>query len=91
RSALIQTGNQPAHLEKALSMTLDLPHMDFTIHSLTGRYGFEKEWTKTPLTQGKYSVGSIRGASSHSRTPFLALSEPETTEDSGEVYTNQLV
>lgn len=91
RSALIQTGNQPAQLEKALSMTLDLPHMDFTIHSLTGRYGFEKEWTKTPLTQGKYSVGSIRGASSHSRTPFLALSEPETTEDSGEVYTNQLV
>ena len=91
RSALVQTGNQAAHLEKVLSMTLDLPHKDFTIHSLTGRYGYEKEWTQTPMTQGKYSIGSIRGASSHSRTPFIALADPTTTEDLGEIYSAQLV
>ena len=91
RSALIQTGEQAVQLEKALSLTLDLPHKDFTIHSLTGRYGFEKEWTQTPLTQGKYSVASIRGASSHSRTPFIALADPATTEDFGDIYSAQLV
>ena len=91
RSALIQTGKQAIQLEKALSLTLDLPHKDFTIHSLTGRYGFEKEWTQTPLTQGRYSVGSIRGASSHSRTPFIALADPATTEDQGDIYSAQLV
>ena len=91
RSALIQTGQQPIQLEKALSLTLDLPHKDFTIHSLTGRYGYEKEWTRTPLTQGRYSVGSIRGASSHSRTPFIALADPATTEDQGDIYSAQLV
>lgn len=91
RSALIQTGQQPIQLEKALSLTLDLSHKDFTIHSLTGRYGYEKEWTQTPLTQGKYSVASIRGASSHSRTPFIALADPATTEDQGDIYSAQLV
>lgn len=91
RSALIQTGQQAIQLEKALSLTLDLPHKDFTIHSLTGRYGYEKEWTQTPLTQGKYSVASIRGASSHSRTPFIALADPATTEDQGDIYSAQLV
>ncbi|BDD38526.1 MULTISPECIES: alpha-galactosidase [Streptococcus] len=91
RSALIQTGREATHIEKALSMTLDLPHKDFTIHTLTGRYGYEKEWTRTPLTQGKYSVGSIRGASSHSRTPFIALADPDASEDAGEIYTAQLV
>ncbi len=91
RSALIQTGKQAIQLEKALSLTLDLPHKDFTIHSLTGRYGYEKEWTRTPLTQGRYSVGSIRGASSHSRTPFIALADPATTEDQGDIYSAQLV
>ena len=91
RSALIQTGQQAIQLEKALSLTLDLPHKDFTIHSLTGRYGYEKEWTRTPLTQGRYSVGSIRGASSHSRTPFIALADPATTEDQGDIYSAQLV
>jgi alpha-galactosidase len=91
RSALIQTGEQAVQLEKALSLTLDLPHKDFTIHSLTGRYGYEKEWTRTPLTQGRYSVGSIRGASSHSRTPFIALADPATTEDQGDIYSAQLV
>lgn len=91
RSALVQTGSQTVKLEKALSLTLDLPHKDFTVHTLTGRYAYEKEWTQTPLTQGKYCIGSIRGASSHSRTPFIALANPDATEEQGDIYTAQLV
>lgn len=91
RSVVIQTGRYPSTLETALSFMLDFPHQDFTIHSLTGRYGYEKEWTVTPITKGKYSIGSIRGASSHSRTPFLALASKDVTEDYGEVYSAHLV
>ncbi|HFI0419563.1 TPA: alpha-galactosidase [Streptococcus suis] len=91
RSAKIQTGRYATKIEKALSFTLDVPHKDFTVHSLAGRYGYEKEWTQTPLTKGKFSIGSIRGASSHSKTPFLALADPAATEDCGHVYVAQLV
>lgn len=91
RSAKIKAVKHQVHLEKALSLTLDFPHKDFDVHTLTGRYGYEKEWTRTPLTQGKYSIGSIRGASSHSRTPFMALTSPDVTEDDGEIYAAQLV
>lgn len=91
RSSKVIAGKTVIHLEKLLSFTLDLPHKNFDIHTLTGRYGYEKEWTKTPLTQGKYSIGSIRGASSHSRTPFIALASPEATEHSGEIYSAHLV
>ncbi|HEL1596768.1 TPA: alpha-galactosidase [Streptococcus suis] len=91
RSATIQTGKYPCKLEKVLSATLDFPHQDFIVHSLAGRYAYEKEWTQTPLTKGQYSIGSIRGASSHSRTPFLALASPDASEDKGEVYAAHLV
>ncbi|HFR3713393.1 TPA: alpha-galactosidase [Streptococcus suis] len=91
RSATIQTGKYPCKLEKVLSATLDFPHQDFIVHSLTGRYAYEKEWTQTPLTKGQYSIGSIRGASSHSRTPFLALASPDASEDKGDVYAAHLV
>ncbi|SUN63294.1 alpha-galactosidase [Streptococcus dysgalactiae subsp. equisimilis] len=91
RSAKVVAGKTLLHLEKLLSFTLDFPHKDFDVHTLTGRYGYEKEWTRTPLTQGKYSIGSIRGASSHSRTPFIALSSPNTTEHSGEIYSAHLI
>lgn len=91
RSARIQAGKLPVKLEKAYSFTLDLPHKDFEVHSLTGRYVYEKEWTRLPLTAGRYSVDSIRGASSHSRTPFLALADSQVTEDSGDVYSAHLV
>ena len=91
RSATIQTGKYPCKLEKALSATVDFPHQDFIVHSLTGRYAYEKEWTQTPLTKGQYSIGSIRGASSHSRTPFLALASPDAGEDKGDVFAAHLV
>lgn len=91
RSTRISAGQQAVQLEKALSFTLDFAPRIWNIHTLTGRYGFEKEWTVTPLTHGKYEIGSIRGASSHGRTPFIALADPDITEDAGEIYSAHLV
>lgn len=91
RSAKITAGKYATTIEKCFSFTLDMPHKDFVVHSLMGRYAHEKEWTRTPLTSGRYEIGSIRGASGHSQTPFLALAEESITEDSGEIYTAHLV
>lgn len=91
RSVKITTGAHATKLEKCLSFTLDLPRKDFVVHSLMGRYGYEKDWTRTPLTSGRYEISSVRGASGHSQTPFLALADASITEDSGEIYTAHLV
>ncbi|WP_242237210.1 alpha-galactosidase [Streptococcus acidominimus] len=91
RSARITTGAHATKIEKCLSFTLDMPRKDLVVHSLMGRYGHEKEWTRTPLTSGRYEIGSVRGASGHSQTPFIALADAAITEDSGEIYTAHLV
>lgn len=91
RSARITAGQMASKIEKAYSFTLDFPHKNFNVHTLTGRYAYEKEWTVTPLPKGQYSIGSIRGASSHSRTPFIALADPLITENAGDVYAAHLV
>ncbi|MBF0779178.1 alpha-galactosidase [Streptococcus cuniculi] len=91
RSAKITTGEHATKIEGCLSFTLDMPRKDFVVHSLMGRYGYEKEWTRTPLTSGRYEIGSVRGASGHSQTPFIALADEAITEDSGEIYTAHLV
>ncbi len=91
RSAKITTGAHPTKIERCLSFTLDMPRKDFVVHSLMGRYGYEKEWTRTPLTSGRYEISSVRGGSGHSQTPFIALADESITEDSGEIYTAHLV
>lgn len=91
RSTLIKAGRYASKIEKAYSFTIDMPHRDVHVHTLTGRYAYEKEWTVTPLPNGKYSIGSIRGASSHSRTPFMALAAKDATEDAGQVYAAHLI
>lgn len=91
RSSLVKAGKASLQLEKILSFTLDLPRSDFNLHTLTGRYAYEKEWTVSPLRQGQQSISSIRGASSHSKTPFLALADQDATEDYGEIFSAQLV
>lgn len=91
RSAKITAGQNPVQVEKAFSFSIDLPSSDYNVHTLTGRYGHEKDWTITPLPDGKYEIGSVRGASSHSKTPFIALADANVSEESGQVYSVHLV
>lgn len=91
RSVRVRAGARAVKLQKCLSLMLDLPARDFKIHSLTGRYAYEKERTLTKLQQGSYRISSVRGASGHAQTPFLALAAPDAGEDRGEVYSSHLV
>lgn len=85
RAAIVRNqSDQPVKLRRIMSLCLDLPDADSELLTLGGAYAREREPVRSKLTQGKHSVGSVRGLSSHQHNPFLAICRPETTEDSGE-------
>ena len=92
RSAKItQKGDQEIVLDRAMSMSVDLPDMDFEMIELTGAWARERSVKERKLEHGVQAVYSLRGCSSHNYNPFLALKREETTEGNGEVYGFSLV
>ncbi|MFC6181695.1 alpha-galactosidase [Lactiplantibacillus daowaiensis] len=86
RSAkFINQGSQPVTLEKAASMSLDLPSQPLDAISLPGSYARERQVTRQALQRGVTQFESRRGASSHQMNPFVALADPMTTEMHGAV------
>ena len=85
------TGQGTLRLDRAMSLCLDLPDMDYEMVELTGAWARERHVVARPLAQGVQAVYSLRGCSSHHFNPFLALKRPDTTELSGEVYGFSLV
>lgn len=73
-------------LEKIASMSLDFPKTDLECIQLHGTWANERQITREKITSGKKVFSSVRGASSHQQSPFLALVAPETTEFSGKSY-----
>lgn len=84
-------GTDPLKLERAMSLNLDLPDMDYEMIELTGAWSRERFVKKRELEHGIQAIYSMRGCSSSNYNPFLALKRPETTENSGEVYGFSLV
>jgi alpha-galactosidase len=92
RSAVIRNGG-PARVRVrcAMSAALDLPDAAWDLVTLDGTWSRERHVASRPLSPGRQSVGSLRGASSHEHNPFVVLRRPTTTEDHGEVYGFSLV
>lgn len=88
---LINEGQEPLKLLRVLSMNIDFRRSDFHLLQLSGAWGRERHIRKRPLVQGKQSIESRRGASSHQQNPFLALLSKDADEDRGEVYGFSLV
>lgn len=86
-----QEGSQQIILDRAMSLNLDLPDMDYEMIELTGAWSRERHIKTRKLEQGIQSIYSLRGCSSANFNPFLALKRPETTETSGEVIGFSLV
>ena len=84
--ALENNGGDSVKLEKAMSLSLDLPGHDFDMISFYGAHVSERNYQRTPLFYGNQRVMSRRGASSHQFNPFIALADKNTNEGSGEVY-----
>ena len=86
-----QLGDAKITLERAMSISVDLPDMNYEMLELTGAWGREREARLRKLERGIQAVYSMRGCSSHHYNPFLALKRPETTETTGEAIGFSLI
>ena len=88
RSArFVHHGETPVVLEKAMSMSVEWPDMNFTMIDLAGGWARERYVKERPLEMGITAVQSLCGTGSSSEhNPFLALARPGCTEEQGEVY-----
>ena len=84
-------GEGECELERAFSLCVDLPTMNYDLISLYGRWINERSIERRPLARGVQGVESKRGVSSHTQNPFVALAEHGATEDRGEVFGFNLV
>ncbi len=87
----INEGTSRIKLKSVMSMSVDLPDMNFDFINLTGSWARERHINKTKLARTKIEVSSAKGTTSHIQNNFIALARPETTEESGEVYGFSLV
>ena len=92
RSAIITNqGSAPLVLERADSLCLELPDDRYDLITLSGDWARERDVIRRRLNPGHQGVSSLRGASSHQASPFVALVRPETTETLGEAIGAALV
>lgn len=92
RSACLRNGGpQPLTIDRAMSLSLDMPDSGYDLLTLSGSWAREREWVRRPLAFGEQSVSTRYGASGHITSPFLALMRPDATEAQGEVYAAALV
>lgn len=92
RSARIENeGAETHYLQKAASLSLDLPLRELEVITLNGMWGRERMMEREPVKRGVKVFDSKRGSSSHQMNPFLALVSPETTEYAGEAVGFSLV
>lgn len=88
---MINDGEDPVHLLRAMSLCMDLPDSDYEWVQLSGAWARERHVKIRKLEQGIQAVDSMRGHSSHEHNPFLALKRPTADEFQGEVIGFSLV
>ena len=87
RSAkIVNNSKGTIFVNRALSMSMDLPIGDYDMIGLYGTHIRERQIDRTPLRHGIQSVGSRRGTSSHHHNPFISFVEKNTDEDRGNAY-----
>ncbi len=79
-------GQEPLTLRGAFPASVPIWGSDYDVLHLKGAWARERTLVRTPLGQGRYEIGSQRGASGHEENPFIALCGKETCENSGEVW-----
>jgi alpha-galactosidase len=90
-SQFLNEGEEELFLENAMSTSIDFSDSHFEMIHLNGAWARERHVERQPLFKGIQSIGTVRGASSHTHNPFFALARPTATETQGEVYGFSLV
>lgn len=84
-------GDKMVTVQKAASCSLDFQYGDYETLTFYGRHEMERNVQRTKISHGSFSIGSLRGASSHFYNPFVILKEEGTNEDRGSAYGIHLV
>jgi len=84
-------GKAPVRVERAYSYSIELPNKPFKAVYLSGATAIETQWTEAQLQRGMFSIGTRRGLSSSAFNPFMAITDPNTTEDQGDAYGMHLI
>lgn len=74
------------YLTKVLSACLDMDNQDYSMLSLHGSWGRERQMQYRKLGIGRQGVFSERGETSHQDQPFIALTSPNVSQTCGDVY-----
>ena len=93
---VINDGDSPVRLEKALSLSLDMDVFDgdqhpFRLLTLDGMWVRERHMNYRDIGYGFQGISSNRGETSHHEQPFLGLVSPNATQHAGEVYGFHLI
>ena len=91
RAKIHNSSENPVKLERALSLCIDLPDMDYELITLYGRHNKERTVERRRLAHGIQGVESKRGASSHCQNPFAAIVKSGANEEYGWCYGFNLV
>ena len=83
---LENTGTAPVTVKKAMSMEMDFEYREMDAVHFYGRHNVERQMERTHLGHANWSVGSIRGTSSHHHNPFVILCDRNTEETYGNCY-----
>lgn len=83
---IINNGNEPVYIKRAMSLCLDLDRADLDLITFNGCHARERYLNRAPLQPGEQGISSTRGTSSHQHNPFVVLCEHEANEDYGICY-----
>ncbi|MFP4302514.1 MAG: alpha-galactosidase [Spirochaetaceae bacterium] len=79
-------GEEAITIGDPASASVDLPPGPYDLVRLGGAWGRERHVVRTPLGIGRQSVASSGGASGHRSSPFVAVCDPDATEESGALF-----
>ena len=92
RSArLINTSTRSVTLNRLMSAQLDFEDGGYVLTTFNGNWAREMYRYDHPVSSGKYVNSTYAGVSSSRANPFVMLSRPSTTEDTGICYGVNLV
>ncbi len=91
QTTFVNSSDRSARLERIMSTQLDFMDSGYEVTTFTGHWTNEMNKRQTVVDAGKLSISSITGGSSNRANPFFMVSDPEATEDYGEVYGFNLI
>ena len=88
---LVNEGEDDIRVRRLMSTMLDFEGIGYKIHTFNGAWAREMHHNETVVSSGCYINSSYTGTSSNRANPFVMISDPNTDENSGNVYGLNLV